>query len=207
MKKIIITTLVISILSTLLSCKKENELIIDNPNIFSVQIDSSLRSFYPQPDTSSTSATIYNWNFNQDPLNIASSFTLFINWNTSPAYHGIYLHFNNQDGDILLDNDGFVKAFDSGITLDSTLAGNWSGINDGIISYDYIAHPDAIKGNLAGKGDKYIAFRAHSINPATAHFKHYGWMRIEVSANGRAVKIIAIGFQKIPNTSLYTGEL
>lgn len=197
----------IVIIASLMGCKKEETPFIDNPDVHSVQIDSVLKSFYPKPTPSSTFEGIYLWNFLQPPINLDCAFFINFYWYDPAVKHGIYLHFNNSVGDVLLDDNGFIKGFNSGVKIDSTLAGTWSGLNDGVISYDYVANPAAEKGNLAGKGDKYIVFSAHDNNPATSHFKYYGWMRVRVSENGREMKILSIGFQKNPNTALYTGEL
>lgn len=183
------------------SCKNEEDPTNDNPNVTSILVDSTLRSFYLKPSPGATFESIYAYTF----PNVNCNLSINIYWYDPASVHGIYLHFNNYAGDILTDANGFVKAFDSGATIDSTTAGTWSGFNDGKFSLDYVSNPSADKGNLAGKGDKYIVFRAFS--DAEPQFKFYGWMRVTVSANGRDVKVIAIGFQKNSNTALRTGEL
>jgi hypothetical protein len=37
--------------------------------------------------------------------------------------------------------------------------------------------------------------------------KYYGWLRVNVAANGRDIKVLSIGFQKNANMNLRTGEL
>lgn len=207
MQKLFFTGLIISCITILSSCSKADDPGIDNENVYSVTIDSSLKSFYPKPTPSSTEEPIFRWDFNQFPLSINSAMVFKIYWYGDAPIHGIYINFDGLDGDVMLDDNGFVKAFDSGVTIDSTTAGTWSGPNDGVVAYDYIAHPSADSGNLAGKGDKYIVFSAHTGDAATSHLKHYGWMRVQVSGSGREVKILSMGFQKKANTSLYTGEL
>ncbi|HNA39499.1 MAG TPA: hypothetical protein PLR84_08320 [Chitinophagales bacterium] len=179
------------------SCTKVEDPTNDNPDVVSVQIDSTLSSFYPAAGPgfeSIFSFTIPN----------TTSFDIDLYWYpTTP--HGIYLHFNNLNGDVLIDNNGCILAFDSGIKIDSTLAGNWSDTTDGAFAYDYVSNPSANKGNLAGKGDKYIVFRTFSnIEP---HLKYYAWMRVRVSENGRSVQVLSIAYQKNPNICLRTGEL
>jgi len=182
------------------SCKNEEDPTNDNPDVISLQIDTTLKSFYPAAGPGYEQ--MYTYNF----TNVDCSFDIDMYWYDPVESHGIYLHFNNNVGDVLLDANGFVKSFNSGIKIDSTLAGTWSGgSDDGIFSLDYVLNPAANKGNLAGQSDKYIVFRAFS--DVLPYLKYYGWMRVSVSANGRDVKVISIGYQKNANTSLKTGEL
>lgn len=197
-KLFLLTTLLL--IFSIFSCKREDDPKLDNPDVLSENIDSTLNSFYPKPTPSSNFELIYRQNFTG-----LNGFDINLSWYDPSTIHGIYLHFNNNVGDVLIDSNGFIKSFDSGIRIDSTLSGNWSGLDDGIIALDYVANPGANKGNLAGLGDKYIAFRA--VNMSLPHLKYYGWLRLSVSANGREVKLFSIGYQKNPNTSLYTGEL
>ncbi|MBK9330407.1 MAG: hypothetical protein IPM95_14160 [Sphingobacteriales bacterium] len=205
MQKTFFSGFIFSCICLFISCAKTDDPGIDDPDVYSVQVDSTLKSFYTGPDN--TYEAIFGWDFNQFPLNLDCTMFIDLYWYGSTSIHGIYIHFNNLDGDVLMDNNGFVKAFDSGVTIDSTTAGTWSGPNDAVVAYDYVSHPSADSGNLAGKGDKYIAFSAHTGNAATSHLKHYGWMRVQVSGTGRVMKVLAIGFQKKSNTSLYTGEI
>lgn len=193
--------LLLSAVSILISCKKETVKGIDNPDVESATIDSTLKSFYPKPNISATFEGIYSYAF----PNAVNGFAINLYWYDPAATHGIYLHFNNNIGDVLVDNDGFILGFDSGIQIDSTTAGKWSNGADGIFSFDYVVNPSTNKGNLAGKGDKYILFRAYS--DSAPQEKYYGWVRVTVSANGRNLEIHAIGYQKNPNTALLTGEI
>lgn len=200
MKKLFQISIVILFVSILASCKQEDVVTLDNPDVNSQQIDTTLKSYYPKPSASSTEEVMYSYRF----PNVNCNFSINMNWENLVATHGVYLSFNDSIGDVLIDVNGFVKSFDSGIKIDSTLAGTWSGNIDGIISNDYILYPAADKGNLAGQGDKYIVFRAFSdMLPA---LKYYGYLRLRVSADGRDVKIISIAYQKNPNTSFVTGE-
>jgi hypothetical protein len=185
------------------SCKVEDDPTNDNPDVTSVQVDSTLKSFYA--NSVSGFEGIYGYNFNSSPLFTDCVLLIDLYWYDPASSHGIYLHFNNSVGDVLTDDNGFIKSFDSGVKIDSTLVGTWSGNDDGIFSYDYIVNPLANKGNLAGQGDKYIVFRVFS--GTLPQQKFYGWMRVSVTANGRTLKVIAIGFQNNANTSLRTGEL
>jgi len=193
------------ILSVLIfSCKKLATPSFDNPDVISQSIDTTLKSFYPQMAPSPAFEGIYNYDFS---AHLPSSSILIINlyWYAPSNTHGIYLHFNNNDGDVLIDNNGFIQSFDSGIKIDSTISGSWSENEDGIFAFDYVNNPSAHKGNLAGKSDKYIVFRAtdHS-NPLLFY---YGWLRVTVSENGRNLIVHSIGFQKNANESLKTGEV
>ena len=200
MKKLFQISIIILFISVFSSCKQEDDPTLDNPSVVSIQIDSTLKSYYPKPSPSSTSESIFNTSF----ANGVNGFDINMDWNGPAAANGLYLHFNNFVGDVLLDDNGFIKSFNSGIKIDSTLAGTWSENIDGIISFDYIFNPSANKGNLAGQGDKYIIFRAFSeMLPA---YKYYGNLRLRVSADGRDVKIIAIAYHKNPNVGFVTGE-
>ncbi len=203
MKKSILFSLFALVVLTFSSCKVEDDPTNDNPNVTSVQVDSTLKSFYA--NSTPGLEGIYGYDFSSSPLFTDCVLLINLYWYNPASSNGIYLHFNNSKGDVLTDNNGFIKSFDSGVKIDSTLAGTWSGYNDGVFSYDYIANPSANKGNLAGQGDKYIVFRAFS--GALPQQKYYGWMRVSVTANGRTLKVIAIGFQNNANTSLRTGEL
>ena len=199
MKKIIFLLFVCASVFFITSCKNEEDPTNDNPDVTSVQIDTTLKSFFP--NTAPNFEILFVQNFTN-----AQPFSINLSWYDPTESHGIYLHFNNSVGDVLIDANGFIKAFNSGIKIDSTLAGTWSGLSlDGIFSLDYVAYPSANKGNLAGQGDKYIVFRA--LSDALPQQKYYGWLRVNVSATGRDLKVISIGFQKNANTSLRTGEL
>ncbi len=179
-------------------CSIDEDPTNDNPDVSSIQIDSTLKSFFP--NTAPNFEIVFVQNFTN-----AQAFTINFSWFDPTDSHGIYLDFNNNIGDALVDANGFIKSFDSGVKIDSTLAGTWSDNVDGRFSLDYVANPSANKGNLAGQGDKYIIFRAFS--DALPQLKYYGWLRVNVSANGRELKVISIGFQKNANTNLRTGEL
>ena len=205
MKKLILFFVFAAIVLQFTSCKVEDDPTNDNPDVTSVAIDTTLKSFYVKPTPSSTFEGIYAFDFSTSPLFINSTLFINLNWNDAVEEHGIYLNFTTTTGDALIDGNGFLKAFDSGVKIDSTLAGTWSGYDDGVFTYDYIANPSANKGNLAGQGDKYIVFRAY--DGGSPQNKYYGWLRINVAANGRDIKVLSIGFQRNANMSLRTGEL
>lgn len=187
----------------LFSCKTEDDPTNDNPNVYSQELNNTLKSFYTPPPIGTSFEGIFSYSFDQAPLNIYCGILLNLNWYDPTDTHGIYWYFNNGVGDVLTDNNGFVKAFDSGIKIDSTLTGTWT--YNAKISLDYVVNPSANKGNLAGQGDKYIVFRA--FDPDRPQLKFYGWFRATVSENGRNVTVHSIGYQTLSNTSLRTGEL
>ncbi len=186
---------------TVISCKKENTPDQDNPDVQSVQIDTTLKSYYINSSPDTTSEIIYKYDFGT----IGSPLSINMYWAGPADVHGIYLHFDSWAGDVLMDNNGFIKGFNSGVTIDSTLSGTWNGATNPVFSYDYVLYPSANKGNLAGQGDKYIVFRTYT--NLLPQLKYYGWLRVRVSDNGRDMKVISIGYQKNPNKSLFTGEL
>lgn len=204
MKKIVSISCIILLSFVLIfSCKKEDDPTNDNPDVQSIAIDSTLKSFYTTPPVGTSFESIFYYSFNQAPLNINNTIFLNLYWYAPVESYGIYWHFNNSIGDVLCDDNGFVKGFDSGIKIDSTLAGTWRP--DAALSLDYVANPTANKGNLAGQGDKYIVFRAFEYD--AEQLKYYGWLRVTVSDNGRDIKVHSLGYQKNANTSLKTGEL
>ena len=200
MKKLHSFLLLVIFIGLTISCKQEDTPSLNNPNVVSFQLDTVLKNYYPRPSVSADSEILFRTSF----ANGANGFEINMNWFGDASQDGIYMHFNNNVGDVLIDANGFIKSFDSGIKIDSALNGIWSGNMDGRIAYDYILYPSANKGNLAGQGDKYIIFRVFSdLLPA---FKYYGYMRIKISADGRETKIISVAYQKNPNTGFLTGE-
>ena len=102
---------------------------------------------------------------------------------------------------IVLDENGYTKAMNAGVSIDST-SSDWSVYSS--IANDYVANPLLPKGNLAGNGDKYVGFRVYE--GGKAYNKYYGWAKINVTTNGRTVKIIEYAFSKLPNVAIKTGE-
>nr|HPN20176.1 hypothetical protein [Chitinophagales bacterium] len=127
MKKFILFFVFAAIVMQFTSCKVEDDPTNDNPDVTSVAIDTTLKSFYVKPTPSSTFESIYAFDFTTSPLFINSILFINLNWNDAVEEHGIYLNFTTTTGDALIDGNGFLKAFDSGIKIDSTLAGTWSG--------------------------------------------------------------------------------
>ena len=184
MKKTHYILFIVLFLGIMTSCKQEDTPSLDNPNVVSVGIDTVLKNYYPRPSVSADSEIIFRTSF----ANGANGFEINMNWFSDASQDGIYLHFINNVGDVLMDANGFIKSFDSGIKIDSALNGIWSSNVNGRISYDYILYPSGNKGNLAGQGDKYIIFRSFSdLLPA---LKYYGYLRLKISADGRETKII-----------------
>ena len=97
----------------IISCKVDEDPDIDNPNVESKQIDSTLKSFYPKPSPSSTFEQIYTYNFSV----VSCAFDIDLYWYDPTSSHGIYLHFDNSIGDALIDANGFIKSFDTGVKI------------------------------------------------------------------------------------------
>lgn len=99
MQRLLFILLVCSSLFFAVSCKNEEDPTNDNPDVTSVQIDTTLKSFYPAAGPGFEQ--IYTYNF----TNVNCSFDIDIDWYDPVTSHGIYLHFNNNVGDVLLDAD------------------------------------------------------------------------------------------------------
>lgn len=192
-KSIAAIFLIAIIVSFSTSCKKDKTETL-NPNIEYHKVDATLKSFFPQPTPDDRFEYIGNLAFYTKDLGVS----IVISWEDDPDNIAFYV--NNSDGQIL-DENGYTKAMNENESIDST-SGNWS-LNS-IISNDYVANPELPKGNLAGNGDKYVGFRVYTDN---AHNEKYnGWAKINVSTNGRTVKIIEYAFSKLPNVTIKTGE-
>ena len=76
--------LLLSVASLLISCKKETVKGIDNPDVESVTIDSTLKSFYPKPNISATFEGIYSYAF----PNAVNGFDIDLYWYDPAATHG-----------------------------------------------------------------------------------------------------------------------
>lgn len=177
---------------SIVSCKKETAEKL-NPNIEYHKVDTTLKSFYPQPTPSDRFEYIGYIPFEAKDLGVS----ILISWESDPE--SIQFYVNNANGETL-DENGYTKAMNANISIDSTSA-SWSTYSD--ISNDYVANPTLPKGNLAGNGDKYVGFRIWK--GSLPNEKYYGWAKINVSANGRTVKIVEYAFNKVANAAIKTG--
>ncbi|MFN8260909.1 MAG: hypothetical protein U0X41_08265 [Chitinophagales bacterium] len=188
-----ITSFILLVFIGIVSCKKDTTEKL-NPNIEYHKVDTTLKSFFPQPTLSDRFEYVGYIPFEAKGLAVS----VVISWESDPD--DIQFYVNNADGETL-DENGYTKAMNAGITVDST-SENWSTYST--ISNDYVANPSLPKGNLAGKGDKYVGFRVYP--DSSPNEKYNGWAKINVTANGRTVKIIEYAFNKIANKAIKTGE-
>jgi hypothetical protein len=185
--------LVVLIAACSTACKKEKTAAL-NPNIEYHKVDTTLKSFYPQPTPSDRFEYVGYLPFDAKDLGVS----VVISWESTPD--DIEFYVNNTDGQTL-DENGYTKAMNAGVSIDST-SSDWSVYSS--IANDYVANPLLPKGNLAGNGDKYVGFRVYE--GGKAYNKYYGWAKINVTTNGRTVKIIEYAFSKLPNVAIKTGE-
>lgn len=185
------------------ACKKDKkETDVDDPNINVEMTNKTLDTYVPQPTPNDRFRYTYSLDFDKDPLKIDCSLGFVMSWERNP--NGYYLHFNNSVGQLLVNSNGFAKAFDKGATIDGSLSG-WN--SDGALAYDYVNAPNADKGELAGKGDKYFAVKLIDGRSSSGqNSPYYGWVKVNVAANGRDVKVLEVGFQTTAGKALKTGD-
>jgi len=189
----IITSIILFVFIGIASCKKDDTEKL-NPNIEYHKVDTTLKSFFPQPTLSDRFEYVGYIPFEAKGLAVSD----VISWESDPD--DIQFYVNNADGETL-DENGYTKAMNAGVTVDST-SESWRTYSS--ISNDYVANPGLPKGNLAGNGDKYVGFRLYE--GGAENQKYYGWAKINVTANGRTIKIIEYAFSKIANVAIKTGE-
>ena len=185
------------------ACKKDKkEIEVDDPSISVEVVNKTLDTFVPQPTPTDRFRYTHSIDFDKDPLKISCSLGFVMSWENGP--HGYYLHFNNSVGQLLVNAKGLARAFDKGTTIDGSLTG-WN--SDGALAYDYVKEPNADKGELAGKGDKYFAIKLINGRSSTGqNTPYYGWVKVNVAANGRDVKVLEVGFQTTAGKALKTGD-
>ncbi|HMV14804.1 MAG: hypothetical protein IT275_12025 [Chitinophagales bacterium] len=72
---------------------------------------------------------------------------------------------------------------------------------DNLANCSYVAFVGGIEG-LAGKGDSYLGFYLEKSDG-----KHYGWLKLNIPADGKSIKLISIGYHTKPRTAILAGEL
>lgn len=192
-KSITIGGTILFLLISIASCKKETAEKL-NPNIEYHKVDTTLKSFFPQPSPSDRFEYIGYIPFEAKGLAVS----VVISWESDPD--NIQFYVNGTRGETLNEN-GYTKAMNANVSIDSTST-TW--VTYSSISNDYVANPGLPKGNLAGNGDKYVGFRVY--DGSTPNEKYNGWAKVNVTANGRTIKIIEYAFSKIANATIKTGE-
>jgi hypothetical protein len=188
-----ITSFFLLVFIGIASCKKDDSEKL-NPNIEYHKVDTTLKSFFPQPTLSDRFEYVGYIPFEEKGLAVS----VVISWESDPD--DIEFYVSGTRGETL-DENGYTKAMNAGVTIDST-SESWSTYST--IANDYVANPSLPKGNLAGNGDKYVGFRVYP--DSSPNEKYNGWAKINVTANGRTVKIIEYAFNKIANEAIKTGE-
>lgn len=189
----LIICFVVFFLSGIIACKKEKVEKL-NPDIEYHKTDETLKSFYPQPTAMDRFEYVGYLVFDEKGIGVS----VVISWESDPDCIEFYV--NNTNGETLNEN-GYTKAMNAGVSIDNA-SQSWNVYSS--ISNDYVANPGLPKGNLAGKGDKYVGFRV--FEGGNPNNKYYGWAKINVSDNGRTVKVYEYAFRKTPNTAIKTGE-
>ena len=192
MKQLIIAVLFIAVATTY-SCKKNKDDPAPNPNIIYESVNETLKTYTPKPAPTDRFEYIGSISASVPKLAIG----ILMSWETSP--NGIYLHPNNSAGAILTNTHGLIKGMPAGVAINSASI-SWN-TSSPAISYDYVTNSTSSKGDFAGKGNLYIGF--YTID---SDKKYYGWAQLNVSADGRTVKLIDYAVQKVPDTGIKTGE-
>lgn len=160
----------------------------------------NLKTYTPQVGTERFEYSFWI-DYEELPTKLDCSLGFLMSWERVP--NGYYVHFNNDVGTFLSNEKGQAIAFESGETIGDNTAGSWNSTV--AISYDYVLNPSLNKGELAGKGDKYIAVKIwDGATEGTSYY--YGWIKLNVSADGRDIKILSEAVQLDAGKSLKAGE-
>lgn len=189
--KILFTALA-SILLLATACKKSKDEPVLNPDIIYNAVNQTLKTYTPPPNPTARFEYVGGIEVTSPDVAIG----ILMSWEETP--NGMYLHPNNSDGALITGDHGLIKGLDANVTINAT--SNWN-YNSPAISYDYVTNTTSSKGDFAGKGDKYIGFMT-----IDGGKKYYGWAKLNVSADGRTVKLIEFAVQKKPETAIKTGE-
>ncbi len=189
--KIVLTALT-SILLLVTACKKSKDDPAPNPDIIYKTVSETYKSYTTKPTPSSRFEYVGGI-YEETPK---VSLGILMSWEETP--NGMYLHPNNSDGALITGDHGLIKGLGANVTINAASSWNY---NSPAISYDYVTNTTSSKGDFAGKGDKYIGFM--TIDDGK---KYYGWAKLNVSADGRTVKLIEYAVQKKPETAIKTGE-
>lgn len=192
MKPIIIAASLVLLAATY-GCKKSKDDPAPNPNIIYQSVNETLKTYTPKPAPTDRFEYIGSISASVPKLSIG----ILMSWETTP--NGIYLHPNNSAGAILTNTHGLIKGMPAGVAINSSST-SWN-TSSPAISYDYVTNTSSSKGDFAGKGNLYIGF--YTID---SDKKYYGWAQLNVSADGRTVKLIDYAVQKSPDTGIKTGE-
>ncbi len=190
--KVVLTTLA-SILLLATACKKSKDDPAPNPDIIYKTVSETYKSYTTRP-TPSDRFEYVGGIYEETPK---VSLGILMSWETNP--NGMYMYPNNRKGGLAVAEHGLIKALGANTTIDAS-SQNWR-YDAAAISYDYVTNTTDSKGDLAGKGDKYIGF-----NTIQDDKRYYGWAKINVSADGRTVKLIEYAVQKKPETAIKVGE-
>ncbi len=110
---------------------------------------------------------------------------------------------NNAD---MLDNGitQFVKSFSLNELIDSTSSTFTSADYENIyLAFKRIGKDPIETGQFHGKGDKYIGFGFKTSEESPGF--HFAWLRVNISADCKTVKVIDAAYQKNINTPIKAG--
>jgi hypothetical protein len=179
--------LVFVFITTIISCKKEK----DDPNITYRSINKTI--------TNSAFPTIVLDSVDFDGNGISD---FFFNLGRI-SVDSFFLQFYTNDASLNVDTTTLLGAYyliniTTGSTTPLYVSGsdNYSPI--GVVSYKYGAN---FKG-IAGKGDKYISF-GYPYYPSNIH---YGWMKVNFSADYKTFKIIDCAYSTLANTPTHASR-
>ena len=188
-----------------MACKKDKE--VDDPNITYVKLDSVLTQV-------NTSYNIKKIDFNNDGINDFRMYTDIDSSGTKATlYSAIYSENANQailakkiNGDFFLTGSAsdryFLTPKSSGDLINATQS-VWISNQycfSQIFTKNGVTTSDQA-GDFAGKGDKFIGVRFKD----AASANHYGWLRINLSADGKTLKVIDGAYHVTPDAEIKIG--
>lgn len=190
--KIVLTTLAATLLLAT-ACRKSKDDPGPNPDIIYKTVSETFKSYTPRPTPSSRFE--YVGSISEATPKVAMG--ILMSWEINP--NGMYMYPNNRAGGLVTGEHGLIKALAVNTTINASTP-SWQ-YDAAALSYDYVTNTTGSKGDLAGKGDQYIGF-----NTIQDDKRYYGWAKVNVSTDGRTVKLIEYAVQKKPETAIKVGE-
>ncbi len=183
--------LAVAITALLSSCKKDNE--ADDPNIVYTSFDKTLSVSTGISKQDSLDVNLDTYKEFLAYAGFSSTGDTAASYLIGNTYAGTYIDSTQKYSSLYL-----VKPLDKGQTPDAFIptVKKW-----GEYSFVGLKQSSLVRG-FAGAGDKYvpIIFR----NPLTTRF-HYGWIRINLSADFSTYKVLDCGYNLVPDVPIAMG--
>jgi hypothetical protein len=193
MKNILLIVSITALLTVTTSCKKKNT-IPDNPNVYSSILDSSVL-------TPASSAT------DEAPIDVnkdgTSDFDLVAINDGGTLITKIVSGRTNTPLAFVIEDLQVGSSFDENAILDSSGIKPTPPKPHRQLSSSAILSFKSLSANIghAGEGDFYIAFIIY-----IGGERHFGWLKLNVSSDGKTLKLRSYGYNIHPEESLKAGE-